>query len=178
MNRGEPLPFGPDLKDPLWRWGAWCVGLVAFFFLLWVATWGGVTLVWHMWSLVLLIFGVIMSFRFGRAYGRGEILARHFSKEVHPTVDVKGQPGSTYVVLEPARRGAKVRPEGFSPFWWALYSITVRAPVALGDVVLTVGWRTLGGLGGGSGTGSLWRGLQMDSLDSPDRARSPEDEKF
>ncbi|HMO00043.1 MAG TPA: hypothetical protein PKD59_11570 [Miltoncostaeaceae bacterium] len=177
MNRGGPLPFGPELKDPLWRWGAWCVGLVAFLFLLWVATWGGVTLVWHMWSLVLLIFGVLMSFRFGRAYGRGEILERHFSKQIHPTVDVQGQPGSTYVVLEPARRAGKVRPEGFSPFWWALYSVVVRAPVALGDVVLTLGWRTLGGLGGG-GSGALWRGFQMDSLDHPDRGRSPDDETF
>jgi hypothetical protein len=152
------------------------VGLVAFFFLLWVGTWGGVTLVWHVWSLVLLIFGVLLSFRFGRAFARGEILERHFAKQVHPTVDVQGQPGSTYVVLEPARRGGKVRPESFSPFWWALYSIVVRAPVALGDVVLTLGWRWFGGLGGGNG--SLWRGLQMDQMDHPDKIRSPDDERF
>jgi hypothetical protein len=176
MSRGLPLPFGPQLKDPLWRWGAWCVGLVAFFFLLWVATWGGVQLVWHMWSLVLLILGVFLSFRFGHAYGRGEILERHFAKQVHPTVDVHGQPGSTYVVLEPARSGRRVKPESFSPFWWALYSIVVRAPVALGDIVLTLGWRWFGGLGGGSG--SLWRGLQMDQMDHPDRIRSPDDETF
>jgi hypothetical protein len=176
VSRRVPLPFGPELKDPLWRWGAWCVGLVAFFFLLWVGTWGGVTLVWHVWSLVLLIFGVLLSFRFGRAFARGEILERHFAKQVHPTVDVQGQPGSTYVVLEPARRGGKVRPESFSPFWWALYSIVVRAPVALGDVVLTLGWRWFGGLGGGNG--SLWRGLQMDQMDHPDKIRSPDDERF
>jgi predicted tellurium resistance membrane protein TerC len=153
------------------------VGLVAFFALLWIATLGGVSLLWHVWSLVLLVFGVLLSFRFGRAYGRGETLDRHFSKQVHPTVDVHGQAGSTYVLLEPARRGGKVRPESFSPFWWALYSVLVRAPVALGDVVLTLGWRTLGGLGG-TGSGALWRGFQMDRVDHPEGGRSPDDETF
>ncbi len=175
MSRGVPLPFGPELKDPLWRWGAWCVGLVAFFALLWIATLGGVNLLLHMWSLVLFVFGLLMSFRFGRAYKRGEMLERHFAKQVHPTVDVHGQAGSTYVLLEAARTGRRVRPESFSPFWWALYSILVRAPVALGDVVLTLLWRWFGGLGG---SGSPWRGFQMDSIDSPDRVRSPDDETF
>jgi predicted tellurium resistance membrane protein TerC len=153
------------------------VGLVAFFALLWIATLGGVSLLLHFWTLVLLVFGVLLSFRFGRAYGRGEPLERHFSKQIHPTVDVHGQPGSTYVLLEPARTGRRVRPEGFSPFWWALYSILVRAPVALGDIVLTIGWRTLGGLGG-TGSGALWRGFQMDRIDHPDGGRSPDDETF
>lgn len=148
MNRGAPLPFGPQVKDPLWRWGSWAVGLVAFFALAWVATLGGIGVFWHMWSLVLLAFGVAMSFRTGRAWQQGERVERHFAKEVHPTVDVKGQPGSTYILMEPARGGGRVKPESFSPFWWALYSIVVRAPVALGDVVLTLAWRTLGGLGG------------------------------
>jgi hypothetical protein len=70
-----------------------------------------------------------------------------------------------------------VRPESFSPFWWALYSILVRAPVALGDVVLTLLWRSFGGLSGG-GSNSLWRGFQMDQIDHPDRIRSPDDETF
>jgi len=177
VNRGEPLPFGPNLKDPLWRWGAWCVGVVAFCALLWIATLGGVDLLFHVWTLVLFIFGVLMSFRFGRAWKRGETLERHFAKQVHPTVDVQGQPGSTYVLLEPARAIGRVRPEGFSPFWWALYSILVRAPVALGDVVLTLLWRWFGGLGGG-GSGAMWRGFQMDQVDHPDQIRSPEDETF
>ena len=125
---------------------------------------------------MLFIFGVLMSFRFGRAWKQGEVLERHFAKQIHPTVDVQGQPGSTYVVLEPARVGRRVRPESFSPFWWALYSILVRAPVALGDVVLTLGWRWFGGLGGSSN--ALWRGFQMDQVDHPDQVRSPEDEKF
>lgn len=177
MNRGAALPFGPEVKDPLWRWGAWAVGVVAFLLLLWIATLGGVSLLWNFWALVLFVFGVAMSFRAGRAWQRGERLERHFARQVHPTVDVQGTSGSTYVLLEPARTGGKVKPEHFSPFWWALYSILVRAPVALGDVVLTLLWRTFGGLGG-SGTSALLRGFQMDQLDQTDRGRSPEDETF
>jgi hypothetical protein len=177
VNRGAPLPFGPEVKDPLWRWGAWAVGVVAFAMLVWIATLGGVSVVWNFWALVMFIFGVLMSFRTGRAWKQGERLERHFARQVHPTVDVQGQPGSTYVVLEPARTGGKVRPEHFSPFWWALYSLLVRAPVALGDVVLTLLWRTFGGLSGG-GTAALMRGFQMDRVDSDDPIRSPEDETF
>ena len=177
MNRGEPLPFGPDFKDPLWRWGAWAVGVVAFLFLLWVATLGGVSLIWHFWTLILFIFGVLLSFRSGRAWQRGERLERHLARQIHPTVDVQGQAGSTYIVMEPVRTGRRVKPDEFGPFWWALYSIVVRAPVALGDVVLTLLWRWFGGLGGDS-TGALLRGFQMDQVDHPDRVRSPEDEKF
>jgi predicted tellurium resistance membrane protein TerC len=153
------------------------VGVVAFLLLLWIATLGGVSLLWNFWALVLFVFGVAMSFRAGRAWQRGERLERHFARQVHPTVDVQGTSGSTYVLLEPARTGGKVKPEHFSPFWWALYSILVRAPVALGDVVLTLLWRTFGGLGG-SGTSALLRGFQMDQLDQTDRGRSPEDETF
>jgi hypothetical protein len=153
------------------------VGVVAFLLLLWIATLGGVSLLWNFWALVLFVFGVAMSFRAGRAWQRGERLERHFARQVHPTVDVQGTSGSTYVLLEPARTAGKVKPEHFSPFWWALYSILVRAPVALGDVVLTLLWRTFGGLGG-SGTSALLRGFQMDQLDQTDRGRSPEDETF
>ena len=177
MNRAEPLPFGPEFKDPLWRWGAWAVGVVAFLLLLWIATLGGVSLVWHFWTLILFLFGVFMSFRSGRAWQRGVRLDRDFARQVHPTVDVHGQQGSTYVVLEPARTGRRVRPESFSPFWWSLYSLVIRAPVALGDVVLTLLWRWFGGLGG-DGTGALWRGFQMDHVDTPERMRPPDDETF
>lgn len=176
MSHREPLPFGPELKDPLWRWGAWAVGVVTVVALLWLATLGDVNLLLHVYTLVLLVFGVLMSMRTGRAWQRGERPERHFGKVVHPTVDVQGQPGSTYVLVEPARTGRRVRPDQLSPFWWALYSVVVRAPVALGDVTLTLGWRWLGGLGAGGA--ALTRGLQMDHLDHPDRVRSPDDDAF
>ncbi len=177
MNRGEPLPFGPQFKDPLWRWGAWPVGVVTFGALLWLATLGGIDFVMHFYSIVMLVFGVLMSMRFGRAWKRGDRPERHFARQVHPTGDVQGQAGSTYVVLEPARVARQVKPESLSPFWWALYSVLVRAPVALGDVVLTIGWRTLGGLGGSSNA-ALLRGFQMDRVDPSEQMPSPEDDTF
>jgi predicted tellurium resistance membrane protein TerC len=161
----------------MWRWGAWAVGVVTFLALVWIATLGGIDVVLNFWSIVLLVFGVLMSMRSGRAWKRGERPERHFTREVHPTIDVQGQAGSTSGLRAPGRAGRRVKPEELSPFWWTLYSVVVRAPVALGDIVLTLLWRWFGGAGGG-GTAALWRGFQVDQVDSSDRVRSPEDEKF
>lgn len=140
--RADPIPFGAERKDPLWRWGAWIVGVVVFLFLAWVATWGGVDLVLSWRSLLFLLLGGLLSARSGRALNEGQHVERHFTRVVQPTVDVQGQPGSTYVLLEPAR-GRRVKPRDLAPGWWALYSIAIRAPVAAGDVALTLFWRAL-----------------------------------
>ena len=176
MNRAEGMPFGPELKDPLWRWGSWLIGVVAFLGLAWLATLGGIDLIGFYWF-VALVLGVLFSLRTGRAWQRGERPERHFAKVIQPTVDVKGQAGSTYVLMEPARSSKKVKPREFGPLWWTLYSIVVRAPVALGDVVLTLGWRLLGGLGNGGGSAALAR-FQMDRIDHPERVPPPDRDIF
>jgi len=176
VNRLEPMPFGPDLKDPLWRWGAFLVGVDSFIALLALATLGGIWLIgW--WWFVALVLGVLFSLRTGRAWRGGERPAASFSKVIQPTVDVKGQAGSTYVLLEPARAAKRVRPREFGPLWWALYSLFIRAPVALGDVVLTLAWRAFGGFGS-AGSAALQQSVQLERIDHPERLPPPDRDTF
>lgn len=174
MSRPTSIPLGPDRKDPPWRWGSFFIGLASFTVLAWLATVGGIDL-FGWWWIVSVILGILFSLRFGNAWRRGDVPPDH-RREREPTVDVRGQAGSTYVLVEPPRGGSRggrgVRPREFGPGWWALYSIAVRAPVNLGDFVLTLAWRTFGGFRGG-GTGALARELQeqneyAESIRRPD----------
>ena len=176
MNRLEPMPFGPDLKDPLWRWGAFLVGVVSFIALLAIATLGGIWFIGWWWFFALVL-GFLFSIRSGRAWATGERLAISVTRAVQPTVDVKGQAGSTYVLLEPARVGKRVRPREFGPLWWALYSVFVRFPVALGDVVLTLAWRLFGGAGS-AGTSAVQRSIQLERIDHPETQPPPDSDTF
>jgi hypothetical protein len=96
------------------------------------------------WSFVFVVIAYLLSIRSGRSWSHGRPPDRHFSPaRATPSVDVQGQSGSTYVLVSPPRShdGRFVRPRELSPGWWALYSVVVRAPVALGDAVLTTVWR-------------------------------------
>jgi hypothetical protein len=143
VSRARPIPFGPEWKDPPWRWGAWMLGVVGFVALLAITTALKVNVLgW--WSFVFVVLGYLLSIRSGRSWSRGRQPDRHFSpRHTTPSVDVQGQAGSTYVLVSPPRsaHGGFVRPRELSPGWWALYSVVVRAPVALGDAVLTTVWR-------------------------------------
>lgn len=176
MNRLEAIPFGPDLKDPLWRWGAFLIGVDSFIALLALATLGGIWLIGWWWFFALIL-GFLFSLRSGRAWARGERLAVSFNRAVQPTVDVKGQAGSTYVLLEPARATKRVRPREFGPLWWSLYSIFVRAPVALGDVVLTLVWRLFSGMGS-AGASPVPQSVQFDRTDHPESLPPPDRDTF
>lgn len=163
MNRLRPIPFGPDYKDPLWRWASFLMGVATFVVLIALATWGGIVL-FGWWWLVAVVLAMLFSLRSGRAWARGTPPLTTFA-----LVDERG--------VEAPRR-AQVRPREFGPFWWAVYSLFVRAPVALGDVVLTGFWRLVGGLWNTSGPDPQEE-VRMESLDydyaselpPPDRER-------
>lgn len=178
MSGSSPIPFGPERKDPSWRWGSFLIGVAGFVLLIWIATLGGIDLIgWWWWVVVIL--GALFSIRSGRAWTRGipEDVVAH-ARAAQPTVDVRGQAGSTYVLLEAARpKQPRVRPREFGPFWWAVYSLAVRAPVQLGDYILTLAWRMSGGLWS-SGTSSLQRQLQVEQADHPDEMRNTDRDRF
>jgi hypothetical protein len=176
VNGGSPIPFGPGRKDPSWRWGSFLVGVCAFVLLLWIATLGDIDFIaWWWW--VALVLGILFSIRSGRAWARGVPEDVAPPRVVQPTVDVRGQAGSTYLLLEPAKaKSARVKPREFSPFWWALYSLLVRAPVHLGDYILTLGWRLTGG--GGSPLGRRLQGERIDEFDHSDEFGAPDRRRF
>jgi hypothetical protein len=176
VDRPSAIPLGPDRKDPPWRWGSFFIGLASFAVLAWLATLGDINLLgW--WWFVSVVLGVLFSLRYGTAWRRGEVPSE-LRRVRQPTVDVRGQAGSTYVLLESPKGGGRrgVRPREFSPGWWALYSIVVRAPVNLGDLVLTLGWRAFGGFRNG-GTSALAHELE-DGVDYAEDFPRPDADRF
>ena len=160
MNRSRKVPLGQDLKDLPWRIGAWFVGFLTFVILLQVFTGGSVSLFQWWQKLLLFGIGVLLSYPYVRDWRRGEVVA---SKAVatEPAVAVEGKDGATYVVLQLGQRNARtVRPRELNPGPWGLYSVVVRAPVAVGDMVLTYFWRIVGHLSGYSQTSGRWGSQQ------------------
>lgn len=173
------IPFGPDAKDPPWRWGSFLIGVAGFAVLAAIATLGGIWLIgW--WWLVAVGLGLLFSARSGRAWARGRPPEANFAKTSHPTVAVEGKAGATYVLLEPARapRGSKVKPNELGPVWWAIYSLVVRAPVAFGDFLLTIFWRFTGTFWSNSAGSPSDRSLQIDQFDAPGRMPPPDRDTF
>ncbi len=162
MIRAVRIPFGPDFKDPTWRWASFLMGVAAFVALLAIATLGGIWLIGWWWFFAIFL-AILLSLRSGRAWARGL------------------PPQSTFAVAREhaaeAPRRAQVRPREFGPFWWAVYSVFVRAPVGLGDLVLTVGWRLADGLWS---TSSVEAGQdpQLDELDYTSDLPQPDKDTF
>jgi hypothetical protein len=152
LNRSRRLPFGPNQKDQLWRAGAWIAGVVALLIVIWIFS--GLQLhilSWWQWALGFAA-GMAFSTPWAQAWRHGHAVD-HRKLQRPPTVEVLGKEGSTYVLL-PGQTGRRARPKELGPGHWGLYSVFVRAPVFLGDVVLTLAWRLLSRARGvTSGTG-------------------------
>ena len=171
MSPSRKLPLGQDLKDLPWRIGAWFVGVWAFIILLWVFTGGAVSLFQWWQKALLFLIGVVLSYPYARAWSKGEV---HDVKAatVEPAVAVQGKDGSTYVVLQmgPSKGGGRtVRPKELNPAPWGLYSVVVRAPVAVGDLVLTWFWRAMGRLFGYSQSSGRWGSSSSTLRPPPDQ---------
>jgi hypothetical protein len=154
VTRSRKLPLGQDLKDLPWRIGAWFTGIWAFIILLWIFTGGSVSLFQWWQKALLFLIGVVLSYPYVRDWKRGEAVAAK-AAVTDPAVVVEGKDSGTYVVLQMGPgRGRTVRPRELNPGPWGLYSVVVRAPVAVGDLVLTYFWRLVGSVSGYSqGTG-------------------------
>jgi hypothetical protein len=156
LSRSRKLPLGQDLKDLPWRIGAWFVGVWTFIILLWVFTGGAVSLFQWWQKALLFLTGVLLSYPYVRDWKRGEAVVAK-AAVTEPSVVVEGKDTGTYVVLQLAPRGGRtVRPRELNPGPWGLYSVVVRAPVAVGDLVLTYFWRIVGGVFGYGQSSGRW----------------------
>ncbi len=173
------IPFGPDYKDPPWRWGSYAMGIVGLCLLVWVMTlfsllplgWGRL--------IILTVIALLLSARAGRRWTLGREPERSFARKVQPTVAIDGKPGATYVLMEPAKatKSAKVKPRDFGPVMWALYSVVVRAPIALGDYLLTVIWRVVAGRWEATGIGGA-RDVDNEDFDFASELPPPDRQTF
>jgi hypothetical protein len=156
VNRAGPIPYGPDRKDPPWRWGSFLIGVASFVALAWIATLGGINL-FGFWWIIAVVLGVLFSMRAGRS---------------SPWVEEAEAPSTAPLAAAVSR----VRPREFGPVWWAVYSVVVRSPVALGDFVLTTGWRLSGGFW--NGNGGRRSGSSVDQVDHAERMPAPDRRRF
>jgi hypothetical protein len=169
LNRSRKVPLGQDLKDLSWRIGAWFVGFLTFVVLLQVFTGGSVSLFQWWQRLLLFLLGVVLSYPYVRDWRRGEVIAAK-AVATEPAVVVEGKDSGTYVVLQMGQRfGRTVRPRELNPVPWGLYSVVVRAPVAVGDLVLTYFWRMVGSVFGYGQSGGRWGSSSSSVRPPPDQ---------
>jgi len=156
------------------------MGVAGFIGLLWLMTLFDV-LLFGWWRLFfLIVIALLLSVRSGRAWTMGREPDSGGTRTTHPTVAVEGKAGATYVMLEPAKAGGKaprVKPREFSPVWWALYTVVVRAPVALGDFLLTAFWRVVSGRWE-AGASAGERTVPPEHFDYPSQLSPPDRERF
>ena len=169
MSQSRKLPLGQDLKDLPWRIGAWFVGVWTFIVLLWIFTAGAVSLLQWWQKALLFLIGVVMSYPYVRDWKRGEADVPR-AAVTEPAVVVEGKDTGTYVVLQMGPRyGRTVRPRELNPGPWGLYSVVVRAPVAVGDLVLTYFWRIVGSVSGYSQGSGRWGNSAASQRPPPDQ---------
>jgi hypothetical protein len=155
------------------------MGVVGFVLLFWLMTLFSTLLLGWTRLFILTVIALLLSSRSGRRWTLGRVPEGSFVRRVTPTVEIEGKPGATYVLMESPKglRGPRVRPREFGPVVWALYSVFVRAPVALGDVILTGIWRVVGGRWEATGT-SATRNVASEDIDFAAELPQPDKQTF
>lgn len=142
-------PLGPNKKSGPWRVGALAVGAAIILKLLdWLL--GGLFSFSFGFVLILIAVGLALSAPWGFAWLAGKVPAKPPSPEPALPTEVKGESGSTYVIVQPAQpRGSG--PSGPIPRWrpvgglWGLvFTIVYDWPMFLGDALLTGFWAVAG----------------------------------
>lgn len=172
-----PQP-GPWRKTPVWRGGAFLVGLAI---LLQLAVWisgGFLDLGLGRLSLLVLV-GVLMSIPYGWAASHGRAPEQPAADaESAAQAVVKGEDGATFVIVGEhiGRRGERglvrrARVRELSPGWWAVYTLLWRWPLMAGDYALSYLWMLLGRIRGFSGGPQISTGQieSAENLPPPDR---------
>lgn len=157
MSSGHALDPGPWRKTPVWRAGAFLVGVAVLLLLVdWLAG-SFFDIGFGRFVVSALVLGFALSWPYGWAASHGRAPERPREDEWLPQAHVEGDKGATYVIVSPPadarRRGLSrsPRPRELSPGWWALYNIFWRWPVMTGDYLLSGLWRMLGRLWGFNG---------------------------
>lgn len=140
----ERLPMPRHSKEELWQLACWFAGVLAVLFFLYVFTFGalnpfGLMGRWQWIVIATLLIG--LSQRSPRLWNDFNLPQTDDPPTV-PAINISGPPSSTFVVLDdPRRRRRLVRPGYLDSRDWTLYSLLVRGPLELGNLVLTGFWR-------------------------------------
>lgn len=172
-----PQP-GPWRKTPVWRGGAFLVGLAILLqFAVWI-TGGFLDLGLGRLSLLVLA-GFLLSIPYGWAASHGRAPERPaVEAELAAQAVVKGENGATYIIVgdhagRRAERGLmrRARVRELSPGWWAIYTLFWRWPLLTGDYALSYLWMLLGRIWGFSASPQISTGQieSAENLTPPDQ---------
>ena len=112
VNRVERMPFGPEFKDPLWRWGAWRSGVDGLRRRCWRSRRSAASGRLGFWGSSCWCFGVLLSLRTGRAWRAG----RAPGAALRPAGPAdRRREGTAGQHLRAARAGPSGGPRGCAP---------------------------------------------------------------
>lgn len=139
---------GPAEKNSTWRGGSFLVGLIVLLSLLsWVlGDFLNVSGAWGRLSL-LIFFGFLLSLPHGLAVVRGRHRPESPAEPMPVVREVRSDSGSTVVVFPAAPAdapGASVKSKELGTLWYVAYVVLWKAPVVVGDLVLSGVWSLLG----------------------------------
>lgn len=150
MSSPPKMPTGPDDKSEWWRAASWVLGWVLILEV--VALFTGH--LWSRWGLLVffaLVFVVLASFEFGIDWLRkGTQLPTLSHDGFKWPIDKRELPehkaGTTYLLVQahpPVSKSKHPKIGTISPFQYVLYWALWRAPVNLGDALLSQGYQFL-----------------------------------
>lgn len=150
MSSTAKMPTGPDEKSEWWRAASWVLGIVLILEV--VALFTG-----HIWSryglfvVLALVFVVLASFEYGIDWLRKGTQMPTLSHDgfkwpidKRELPDPKG--GTTYLMVQahpPVSKSKHPKVGTLSPPWYVMYWAFWRAPINLGDAVLSVAYQFL-----------------------------------
>lgn len=148
MSSPPKMPTGPDDKSEWWRAASWVLGWVIVFEV--VALFTGH--LWSRWGLMVffaLVFVLLASFEFGIDWLRkGTQLPTLKNDGFKWPIDKRELPehkaGTTYLLVQahpPVSKSKHPKIGTVSPFQYVLYWAFWRAPVNLGDAILSQGYQ-------------------------------------
>jgi hypothetical protein len=140
------MPSGPDKKSEWWRAASAVLGYVVILEIIALVTgnlWSGLTL----WTVPLLIFVLLASLEFGLPWLQGRTgkpkadVDWPISKSEVPDPHA----GSNYVLVQTHPPGGKSpKVTTLSPGWYLLFVLFWRAPLNLGDAILSWVYQLVG----------------------------------
>ncbi len=148
MSSAAKMPTGPDEKSEWWRAASWVLGLVIILEV--VALFTG-----HIWSryglfvMLALVFVVVASFEYGIDWLRKGTQMPTLSQDgfkwpIDKRELPEPKPGTTYLMVQahpPVSKSKHPKVGTLTPAWYVLYWTFWRAPINLGDAVLSVAYQ-------------------------------------
>lgn len=183
MSSSQALVPGPWRKSAAWRGASFMLGIAILVLFIDWALGSRFEVGFGRLIVILIISGLTLSIPYGLAWLRDELPPEPTRQEGATAIParVEGENGHTYVIVHPPSGGGggglkrAVRAKELSPGWYALYTVTWRWPVLIGDALLSGLWSVIGRVFGRSAGP---RSTDLGEIDHPEKHPPPDRTTF